>query len=141
QAARIAIATQGADLVNPPGSSISSLIITAINNLPPVPVTVTPVAHCDVGLVVTNMPPSQTVPSGSTAHFNETITVLPTAPLGSTLHCTVDFLINGAPAGPDFQQTITVEVGHGVPTRLVLTPKTASNPVDTQHCVTATVTG
>jgi hypothetical protein len=30
---------------------------------------------------------------------------------GTTLHCTVDFKINGASAGPDFVQTITVNVG------------------------------
>jgi len=140
QAARITTATGGVELVNPPAGSISSTIISAINALPPVPVVVTPIATCDAGLTVTNMPPTQTVPSGSTAHFSETISVSPAAPLGSTLHCTVDFTINGAPAGPDFQQKITVEVGHGVPTKLVLTPKTSTNPVDSQHCVTATVT-
>jgi hypothetical protein len=140
QALRITTATGGADLVNPPAGSISSTIIAAINALPPVPVVVTPVPTCDTGLTVTNVPPTQTVPSGSTASFSETITVSPTAPLGSTLHCTVDFTINGASAGPDFVQTVTVEVGHGVPVKLVLGPKTSTNPVDAQHCVTATVT-
>jgi hypothetical protein len=140
QALRITAATGGVDLVNPPATSIAQTIIDAINALPPIPVVVTPVPTCDPGLTVTNVPPSQSVPSGSTAHFTETITVSPTAPLGSTLHCTVDFTINGASAGPDFQQQVTVEVGHGVPTTLVLTPKTATNPVDAQHCVTALVT-
>ena len=140
QALRITTATGGVDLVNPPATSIAQTIIAAINALPPIPVVVTPVATCDAGLTVTNVPPSQAVPSGSTAHFSETITVSPAAPLGSTLHCTVDFTINGAPAGPDFVQQVTVEVGHGVPTKLVLTPKLATNPVDAQHCVTANVT-
>jgi hypothetical protein len=140
QALRIATATGGVDLPTTAPDKISQAIITAINALPPVPVVVTPVATCDAGLTVSNMPPTQTVPSGSTAHFSETISVSPAAPLGSTLHCTVDFTINGASAGPEFQQQITVEVGHGVPTKLVLTPKTATKPVDSKHCVTATVT-
>src|SRR5439155_23816908 len=35
-------------------------------------------------------------------------------------------------------EDITLKVG-GTPTTLTLSPKTAVNPVDTQHCVTATV--
>jgi hypothetical protein len=110
QALRITAATGGVDTVNPPASSISQTIIDAINALPPIPVVVTPVANCDAGLTVTNSPPTQTVPSGSTAHFSETITVSPSVLPGTTLHCTVDFTINGAPAGPDFQQNVTVNV-------------------------------
>jgi hypothetical protein len=111
QALRITAATGGVDAVNPPATSIAQTIINEINALPPVPVLVTPVASCDVGLTVTNNPPSQVVPSGSTANFVETITVSPTVLPGTTLHCTVDFKINGASAGPDFVQTITVNVG------------------------------
>jgi hypothetical protein len=140
QATRIAAATGGVHLVNPPATSISQTIIDAINALPPIPVVVTPVATCDAGLTATNSPPTQTVPSGSTATFTETIAVSPAAPLGSTLHCSVDFTINGASAGPEFVQQVTVEVGHGLPFKLVLTPKTATNVVDDTHCVTATVT-
>jgi hypothetical protein len=140
QATRIAAATGGVHLVNPPATSISQTIIDAINALPPIPVVVTPVATCDAGLTATNSPPTQTVPSGSTATFTETIAVSPAAPLGSTLHCSVDFTINGASAGPEFVQQVTVEVGHGVPFKLELTPETATNVVDDTHCVTATVT-
>jgi len=111
QALRITAATGGVDLPTVAPSQISNAIITAIGALPPVPVVVTPVATCDVGLIVTNNPPSQVVPSGSTANFTETITVSPTVLPGTTLHCTVDFKINGASAGPDFVQTITVTVG------------------------------
>lgn len=140
QATRIATATGGVHLVNPPASSISTTIINAINALPPVPVQVTPVAACDPGLTVTNDPATRTVPSGGTATFDETIAVAADVALGSVLHCSVDFTINGASAGPDYRQEITVRVGVGVPTDLALTPKTATNPVDTEHCVTATVT-
>ncbi len=138
QATRIAAATGGVHLINPPGSSIVSTILAAIAALPPIPVTVTPVANCDPGLVVTFVPPSQVVPSGSTATFTETITNNVTT-AGTVLHCTVDFLINGANAGPEFREAITVRVVPGPPASLVLTPPTATNTVDSEHCVTATV--
>ena len=110
QATRIALATGGVILVNPPGSSVASTIIAALNALPPVPVTVTPVATCDAGLAVSFNPPVRVVPSGSTATFQETIMVTAALP-GVTLGCTVDFLINGANAGPEFRETIRVTVG------------------------------
>jgi hypothetical protein len=115
-------------LVNLPAAGISETIIDAINALPPVPVLVMPVATCDPGLTVTNDPPARTVDSGSTATFDETIAVAPGVALGSVLHCSVDFTINGASAGPDYRQEVTVRVGVGLPTALVLTPKTATNP-------------
>jgi hypothetical protein len=110
QATRIAAATGGVILVNPPGSSVAVTIIAALNALPPVPVTVTPVATCDAGLTASFTPPSQVVPSGSTATFQEMITVTAALP-GVTLGCTVDFLINGMNAGPAFRETIRVTVG------------------------------
>jgi hypothetical protein len=110
QATRIAAATGGVILVNPVGASVAATIIAALNALPPVPVTVTPVAMCDAGLTVAFDPASRVVPSGSTATFEETITVTAALP-GVTLGCTVDFLINGANAGPEFRETIRVTVG------------------------------
>jgi hypothetical protein len=110
QATRIAAATDGVVFVNPAGASLAAAIIAALNALPPVPVTVTPSAVCDAGLSTSFNPASQVVPSGSTANFLETITVTAALP-GVTLGCTVDFLINGANAGPAFRQTITVTVG------------------------------
>jgi hypothetical protein len=109
QATRIAAATDGVVFVNPVGASLAAAIIAALEALPPVPVTVTPSATCDAGLTVSFTPPSQVVPSGSTANFLETITVTAALP-GVTLGCTVDFLINGVNAGPAFRQTITVTV-------------------------------
>jgi hypothetical protein len=138
QATRIAAATGGVHLINPPGSSIAETILDAIEALPPIPTTVTPVANCDVGLTVTFNPPFAVVDSGDTATFQETITVTSTtAP--ATLHCTVDFLINGANAGEAYRQTITVHVVPGPPATVTLEPKTGVNPVGDQHCVTATV--
>ena len=110
QATRIAAATGGVVFVNPAGASLAAAIIAALNTLPPVPVTVTPSATCDPGLTTSFNPASQVVNSGSTANFQETITVTAALP-GVTLGCTVDFLINGANAGAAFRQTITVTVG------------------------------
>src|SRR5262249_22756196 len=110
QATRIATATAGSISVNPAGSSLAAAIIAALNALPPVPVTVTPSATCDPGLTTSFNPASQVVNSGSTANFQETITVTAALP-GVTLGCTVDFLINGANAGDAFRQTITITVG------------------------------
>jgi hypothetical protein len=110
QATRIAAATTGVVAVNPTGSSLAATIIAALNALPPVPVMVTPSATCDPGLTTSFNPASQTVNSGSTANFQETITVTAALP-GVTLGCTVDFLINGANAGTAFRQTVTITVG------------------------------
>ena len=56
------------------------------------------------------------------------------APNGRTV--SVDLAVSGV---IDNVRVIT-ECGIGPPANLVLTPETATNPVDTQHCVTATVT-
>jgi hypothetical protein len=42
-------------------------------------------------------------------------------------------------AAPSTLEDITLKVGVGVPATLMLAPKTATNTVGTQHCVTATV--
>lgn len=139
QATRIAAATGGVSLPTVAPGQISAAIIGAIDALPPIPVTVTPTPTCDAGLTATNAPVARTVPSGSTAEFDETIAVGAAAVPGSTLNCTVDYRINGASAGPEYVQRIAVRVGVGYPTALELTPATATNPVDTEHCVTATV--
>jgi hypothetical protein len=67
--------------------------------------------------------------------FTETIT----APnLAGVYTCTVRGVADGTQRGNTEQITITVVPGDA--TFLTLSPKTASNPVDSQHCVTATVT-
>jgi hypothetical protein len=136
QGVTIATATGGVFLVNPSASSVSDTIIAAINALPPIPVTVTPVYTCEDAVTLTFTPPSQVVNSGDTANFTETIHAGTTP---GTFHCTVDFLINGSSAGPDFQEAVTVHVVPANPATLTLSPKTAVNTVDAQHCVTATV--
>lgn len=74
-------------------------------------VEVTPsVGTCDPNLTVGFNPASQTVQSGDDAAFQETITVSAGAPQGTTLSCTVTFLIDGQPAGPELTQNITIGV-------------------------------
>jgi len=81
---------------------VSSAILKGLTNLP---VKVTPKAICDPGLTATFVPSDLTVTSGSDAVFTETIALAPDAPTGD-LHCTVDFLLNGEPAGDAFVQKV-----------------------------------
>lgn len=92
------------------GDDIGAAILAGLSNLP---ATVTPSEDCDDGLSVSFDPPSQTVTSGETATFTETVSVDPDPPIDGnegTLTCTVDWLINGESAGEAFVQEITVEV-------------------------------
>ena len=87
---------------------VSAAILSGLSNLP---VTVTPSSTCDAGLSVTLVPLTpETVTSGADVVYTETITVDPGNPGGTTLHCTVDFLLNGLSGGPAFTQSITVGV-------------------------------
>ena len=106
QATAIATATGGQVLPSATPAQITAAILSGLSNLP---VTVTPVPTCDPGLSATYAPPSQTVTSGTDATFSETLTVSPTAPEGGTLHCTVDFLLNGNHQD-GFQQTVNIDV-------------------------------
>lgn len=67
--------------------------------------------------------------------FTETITA-PTA--AGDYKCTVQGVADGTPRGNP--EVIEVRVVAGAPARLTLTPKTATNTVGDEHCVTATVT-
>jgi len=102
QADRIAAATGGAVFGVGSPDDVSSAILKGLTNLP---VKVTPSATCDSGLSATFDAPSKTVTSGDDASFTETITLAPDAPTGD-LHCTVDFLLNGEPAGDAFVQKV-----------------------------------
>jgi len=91
--------------INP--GDVADTIIAGLENLP---VTVTPTPTCDPGLTATYDQPSKTVTSGDDATFTETLHVDAGNPGGSTLHCTVDFLLNGQSAGPEFQQSVSITV-------------------------------
>jgi len=107
QATAISTATGGVYLDAPSVGAISDTILAGLGNLP---VTVTHAVTCDPGLTVSITPASQTVTSGDTTTWSETITVDPGNPGGVTLHCTVDWLLDGALAGQEFVQHIAIEV-------------------------------
>jgi hypothetical protein len=106
--------------INP--SEVSDTILAALNNLP---VTVThQLRDCDPNLNVSLSPASRTVTSGEDATFTETVSVSAGAVPGSTLTCSVDFLINGTLA-PGFTESITEHVPKVTPS-ITTTP---SGPV------------
>jgi uncharacterized repeat protein (TIGR01451 family) len=106
QATAAANATGGQVLPAASPNQVASAILSGLSNLP---VTVTPTPSCDSGLSATYDAASKTVTSGQDATFDETLTVAPNAPDGGTLHCTVDFLLNGV-STPGFQQTVSIDV-------------------------------
>ncbi len=108
QATAIATATGGAVLPSATPDQVSAAILSGLSNLP---VTVAPSSTCDAGLTTTFVALTpETVTSGADVVYTETITVDPGNPGGTTLHCTVDFKLNGLSGGPAFTQSITVGV-------------------------------
>jgi hypothetical protein len=96
QATAIATATTG-QYAQGSASQASDMILDALQNQP-VDVTHT-LSSCNPNLTVSLTPALQTVTSGTDASFTENIAVGAGAPQGSTIHCTVDFLINGQSQG------------------------------------------
>ena len=108
QATAVATATGGSVLPSATPDQVSAAILSGLTNLP---VTVTTAPTCDPGLSVSFVPSTpQTVTSGADVTYAETITVDPGNPGGSTLHCTVDFQLNGLSGGPAFTQSISIAV-------------------------------
>ncbi|WP_406458047.1 HYR domain-containing protein [Streptomyces sp. NBC_00876] len=119
QATRIIEATQGRLLEGIQGDEVAQAIIDGFDNLP------TSVSYqldaCDPHLTVALDPPTQQLTSGGTAHFAETVDVSADAPQGTTLTCTVQFLLGPQIPGtdtvgpsalpdPDFEQKIIIDV-------------------------------
>ena len=107
QASRIANATGGVVIPAATADDVSNAILQGLQNLP---VTVTPTPTCDPGLTATYDAPSKTITSGGDVTFTETLTVDPANPGGVTLHCHVDFLLNGLSGGPAFHQEVAITV-------------------------------
>ena len=105
QATRIATATGGKAFKNVPPADVSAAILAGLTSLP---VTVVPVATCDAGLTASFSPASQTVTSGTAATFTETLTLGSGVTSTAPLKCTVDFTINGQPAGAAFVEKNTI---------------------------------
>ncbi|HEX5496737.1 MAG TPA: Calx-beta domain-containing protein [Mycobacteriales bacterium] len=95
QATAITDATGGVLLNNVNANDVGQAILDGIMAIP---VTVTPVVHCDAGLSVSFDAASRTVPSGSDAHFAETVHAAPGVTAG-THQCTVDFQVDGKSVG------------------------------------------
>ncbi|SCF12218.1 HYR domain-containing protein [Micromonospora viridifaciens] len=121
QASSVAAAT-GGQVVGSAPDTVTAAILNGLRNLD---VTVTPtVTSCDPGLSVSFDAASRTQQSGSDVPFTETITVAGDAPQGATLHCTVDFLLNGLTGGPAFVEQITVRVNDVTPPTVVVDDRT-----------------
>lgn len=121
------VGATGGQLVGGAPADVTAAILAGLKNLD---VTVTPeVVSCDTGLAVTFDKGAVTVPSGNEASYVETVAVAGTAPQGGTLHCTVRFLLNGKPAGDEFNEQITVRVNDVV----APTPTCAPGPNPDGH--------
>ncbi|MEV8506390.1 vWA domain-containing protein [Actinoplanes sp. NPDC051475] len=111
QATAVVNAT-GGSLVPVSSDGVSAAILAGLHDLD---VTVTHQAVCDGGLTATFDKAEITLPSGTDATFAETLTVSAGATQGATLHCTVTFLLNGAPAGDAFVQHVSIKVNDTTP--------------------------
>jgi len=107
QATRLASATGGIVIPAATANDVSTAILQGLQNLP---VTVKPSPTCDPGLTATYDAASKTITSGGDVTFNETLTVDPANPGGSTLHCHVDFLLNNLSGGAAFHQEVAITV-------------------------------
>jgi hypothetical protein len=130
----MANATGGTAVDNSAAPSIGQFIITnAQATRYTVDLQVSP--GCPITFSFSPNPPFGPYSGPSTTTFTEKITA-PTLP--GNYSCTVTAVMN--PGGPTKAiETVNLTVTPGEPATLTLSPKTATNDVDTQHCVTATV--
>lgn len=139
QATRIIEATGGRLLGGIDGDRVAEAIIEGFDNLP------TSVGYrldaCDPHLTVALDPPTRQLTSGETAHFAETVDVSEDAPQGTTLTCTVQFLLGTQVPGtdtigpaavpdPDFQQQISIAVNDVDVPVVTVDDRTARAPDD-----------
>jgi len=106
QATAVTSATGGTITAANP-DQVSAVILSELQNLPAV---VTHETACDPGVSASLTPVSQSVTSGGTVTFEETITLAADAPQGDTVSCTVSFKVNGEVPGPEFVQTVDIDV-------------------------------
>lgn len=120
QATRITTATGGSLVSGIPATGLGAAILAGLQNLP---AEVTANVVCDTGLSIAFTPAlPQTVSSGSNLVLDEAITVAADAPQGSTLTCTVTFLINGTEAGSEFVQSVSIGVNDVTPPTVACDP-------------------
>ena len=133
----LAVAADGAEFVGGENKDLSQKVVIAVRSVSTHldEVLLKPNAGCP--LQVTSSPsPLGPVDTPNNISFSETVTAPPTLVPGDYT-CTVKGVADGVERAT---QTIHVTVIRPKPTVLALSPKSAQNPVDSQHCVKATVT-
>lgn len=101
-------AQTGGTLSNANPDQVSDVILSQLQNLP---AEVTHEVSCDAGVTASLTATSPTtVTSGGSVTFDETITLADDAPQGDTVSCTVSFKVNGQVPGPEFVQTVEIDV-------------------------------
>ena len=120
QATRVTAATDGSLAAADP-DEVADTILSELQNLPAL---VTHDTTCDPGVSLSFDATSKTVTSGETTTFDETITLTGDAPQGGTVTCTTEFLVNGELPGPEFVQTVTIDVNDVTPPVVTVESKT-----------------
>ncbi|NJC70576.1 VWA domain-containing protein [Planosporangium thailandense] len=119
--AQTVVTATGGQLVGSAPDTVTAAILSGLHDLD---VTVTPKVSCDPGLSATFDAPSKTQRSGTDVNFTETINVAGDAKQGATLHCTVEFLLNGLSGGPAFVEQINVRVNDVTPPTVTVDDQT-----------------
>ncbi|KAJ5389110.1 uncharacterized protein N7496_000178 [Penicillium cataractarum] len=116
QATSVTSATGGSLI--PAGNGASGVTDAITSGLHDLPVDITTSISCGAGLSVSFSPADSKVQSGTAATFTETVNVASTAAQGTTIDCSVSFLLNGAPGGDAFIQQVAVSVNDITPPTL-----------------------
>lgn len=120
QATRVTDATGGSLAAANP-DEVADTILSELQNLPAV---VTHATTCEAGVSLSFDADAKTVTSGEDVTFDETITLTGDAPQGDTVTCTTEFLVNGELPGPEFVQTVEIEVNDVTPPVVTVESKT-----------------
>lgn len=133
----LATATGGTAVLAGGGGSLSTQIVNLVTaaaaSIDSVDLVLS--AGCPFSVGFDPLPPYGPLTAPVTVGFDETITA-PTTLAPGSYSCTVTAVADGANRAT---QTVDVTVVPGPPAVLTLTPATATNPLATEHCVTAHV--
>ncbi|GLI82128.1 hypothetical protein PoHVEF18_010529 [Penicillium ochrochloron] len=113
QATSVTSATGGTLIpVGSGASGVTDAILSGLHNLP---IDVTTSINCGTGLSVSFNPTDATVQSGTSTTFTEKVNVSSNAAQGTTIDCSVSFLLNGVAGGTSFVQQVAVSVNDITP--------------------------
>jgi hypothetical protein len=134
---QLAIAADGAEFVGGENKDLSQKVVIAVRSVSTHLDAVELRLNTGCPLQVTSDPASPLGPvdTPNNLSFSETVTAPPSLAPGDYT-CTLKGVGDGVERAV---QTIHITVIRPKPTVLTLSPKSAQNPVDSQHCVTATV--